>query len=181
MISFWMRSTIVLAAFLACAGQADAKPEGSCSGNLRAALVDPLPKPLILGASKRISDTANPELTRRFVDGLRDAGLTISEQPNATLSIAVSVVPGKSSRVRGGAYQGFEWMSGAPVQGDASHDIRSAMLSISATVVDTATASQSWVGTIDCTIRTNDPGGLAEFIGKTIGSAVGRNVSDRRI
>jgi hypothetical protein len=72
-------------------------------------------------------------------------------------------------------------MSGQPAQGGASQDIRSAMLSISATIIDTAAASQSWVGTIDCKIQTNDAGDLAEFIGKTIGSAVGRNVSDRRI
>ncbi|MEJ0017945.1 MAG: hypothetical protein WDN25_15540 [Acetobacteraceae bacterium] len=159
-----------------------AQAQSMCAGVLRASLVHKLPTPLTVGTARNISDTANPELTRRFAEGLRKAGLTLAEQASTTLAIAVSVTAAAGSRgVTSGTYKGFEWMSGQPAATAApSPGIRSATLSISAILTDNAATAQSWVGTLDCRVQTSDPGALAEFIGRSLGSVIGKDI-DRKV
>lgn len=166
--------------FLAVSAQAQAA--STCSGTMRASLVHPLPAPLVVGASRRITDAPNPELARRFTEGLRKAGVAVSEQPNATLSIAVSVRTAPHSRVQSGSYNSLEWMSGVPGAPDAqAPGLQAASLSISAVLADKAQNSQSWVATIDCKVQTDDAGTLAQFMGETIGRAIGKQIDGRPI
>lgn len=160
----------------------DALAASACVGTLRASMVHPLPKPLTLGAARTIADSPNPGLVRRFVAGLQQAGITVVEEgAAATLSIAVSVTaPAGSPGLTSGFYKGFEWTSGEQIGTSGGvPGIRSTALSISAVVADNKAITQSWVGTIDCRVQTDDPGELAEFIGKSIGLAMGKDV-DRK-
>ena len=73
-------------------------------------------------------------------------------------------------------------MSGQTIStSTATPSMRSAALTISAIITDNVAISQSWVATIDCRVQTDDPGALAEFIGNTLGRAVGQNIDRKAI
>jgi len=174
--------TVLLACTFGSSATVPARAASVCSGTMRASLVHPLPAPLVVGASRRITDAPNPELAQRFVAGLREAGVIVSEQPNATLSIAVAVRTAPRSQIKSGTYNSFEWMNGvlgAPK--GQSQGLRTASLSISAVLADKAQSSQSWVATIDCKVQTDDAGELAQFMGETIGRAIGRQIDGRSV
>ena len=48
-------------------------------------------------------------------------------------------------------------------------------------LTDDVAVSQSWVATLDCRVQTDDPAVLAEFLGRTIGQAVGKHVERKVI
>jgi hypothetical protein len=154
-----------------------------CTGTLRASMVHPLPKPLVVGTERSLQDTANPELAQRFANGLQNAGVTLGDGGNATLSMAVSVVASASgTSVTSGTYKGFEWMSGKPVgTAGAAPGLRSAALSISVIVTDNVAIAQAWIATVDCRVQTDDPGALAEFLGNMIGRTMGQNIDRKAV
>jgi hypothetical protein len=158
----------------------------TCAGTIRSSLVHALPRPMVvMGGVTSIANTTAPELTRRFVDGLRRAGTNIAmaDEGNVTLNIAVSVTaPPNASNVISGSYQGFEWVSGGRIEvGQRLPDLRSANLSMSAVLTDNQAATQSWVATVDCRVQTDDPEALAEELGLIIGRAFGTNVQEKRL
>ncbi len=72
---------------------------------------------VVMGDAISITNSQNPELTRRFVHGLQRAGVTVAKQHNVTLNFAVSVTaPPTASNVVSGQYRGFEWMSGGRLE-----------------------------------------------------------------
>jgi hypothetical protein len=128
-----------------------------------------------------VSATTNSDLARRFADGLRHAGVSIADEGNVTLNIVVSVTaPPTASNVTSGQFHGFEWISSGRVEvGQRIPDLRSADLSMSAVLSDKQAISQSWVGTINCRVQSDDPGALAEYLGLTIGRAFGTDAEKR--
>jgi hypothetical protein len=171
------RVALFAAALLAAiATGAPARSASVCTGVLRASLVHPMPTPLTIGTERDLDDLANPGLARRFADGLQRAGITLAQPGSATLSVAISVTS-RNSGVASGTFKGFSWMNGAPLSsGKNMPGIRGAALSISAIVTDNTAIAQSWVGTLDCTVQTDDPDTLAEYIGNAIGRTIGKNI-----
>jgi hypothetical protein len=177
-------STTALLLLFLLGGWSSAHAAGTCTGTMQASLLHPLPKPLTVGSARGLADTPNPELSRRFVEGLQKAGVDVTAQGNTTLSIAVSVLAPVSSEagVATGTYKGLDWTSGLTVTpGQVTSSLRLAKLSLSAVVSDNAEATQSWVETINCTVQTDDPGTLAEFIGSVIGQTIGRNIDQKGV
>jgi hypothetical protein len=141
-----------------------------------------MPVPVTVALQTGVDDSVNPTLTRRFVEGLRRAGVTMSQQGNMTLNMAVAIASEASAPAGpiSGTYRGFDWVSGeqAP-QGQAN--IRSANLTLSVTLSDNAQFTQSWVATAKCVVQTDDSGALAEDIGELIGRNIGQNFDSRRM
>jgi len=153
----------------------------SCKGNLAASLVHPLPSPLTVALQNSVDDSANPVLARQFVNGLRQAGVTVSDQGNVMLSLTVTLVPSaaavSAARGIGGTYKGFDWNSGEPVpSGGQGPGIQSANLSMSITLTDNAQSTLSWVGTLQCKVQSTSSTTVAEFMGEVIGRSLGKNV-----
>ncbi len=151
---------------------------GTCAGTIQTSSLHPLPKPMVVSGATSVANSANPELTRRFVQGLQRAGITVAEEDgNVTLNIAVSVTAPRGSSVKSGQYEGFDWVSGEPIAGGQMvPGIRSTTLALSAVMSDNVAITQSWLATIDCKVRTDDPGALAEDLGYAIGRAVGSDM-----
>jgi hypothetical protein len=168
---------------LAAAIAARANAAGTCAGTIETSLLHPLPKPMVVMGATSMGNSPNPELTRRFVEGLQQAGVIVGDEGNVTLNIAVSVTaPHNGSNVVTGQYEGFDWVSGEPVAaGQRIPGIRSTNLSMSAVLADNVAITQSWLATIDCQVQTDDPGALAEDIGVLIGRAFGSNQERKRI
>ena len=156
----------------------------SCTGNLATSLIHPLPSPLTVALQTSVDNAANPALARQFVNGLRQAGVTVSDQGNAMLSLTVTLVPSAAAagaaRAVGGTYKGFDWNSGeqAPTPGQGP-SIQSANLSMSVTLTDNAQSTLSWVATLQCKVQTTGSTTLAEFMGEVIGRSLGKNI-DRK-
>ncbi len=159
-----------------------ARADNACSGTLATALLHPLPNPVSIALQTSVDNSANPELARRFVDGLRSAGATVTANGNMTLSMAVSVVPSATSpnAAFGGSYKGFDWVSGEQAP-SRSVSIRSSSLSLSVTLTDNAQSTQSWIATIQCTVQTDSSGDLAQDLGAVIGRNIGQNFDSKRI
>lgn len=155
----------------------------SCTGSLATSLIHPLPASLSVALETSPDDTANPALARQFVAGLRKAGVTVTKQGNVSLSMSVTVVPaaGAASGV-GGTYKGFAWVSGeqTPTPGHGP-GIRSANLSLSVTLTDTAQSTLSWIASVQCKVQTDDSSTLAEGLGEVIGRSIGQNFDRRPI
>jgi hypothetical protein len=144
-------------------------------------LIHPLPSPLTVAMQTSVDNSPNPALARQFVNGLRQAGVTVSDQGNLMLSLTVTVVPAASAvsaaRAVGGTYRGFDWTSGeqapAPGQGPG---IRSANLSMSITLTDTTQSTLSWVATLQCKVQSNSSTTVAEYMGEVIGRSLGKSI-----
>jgi hypothetical protein len=156
---------------------------GSCAGTIQTSSLHPLPKPMVVSGATSIANSPNPELTRRFVEGLQRAGVTVAEEGgNVTLNIAVSVTGPPGSSVKSGQYEGFGWVSGEPIAaGQTVPAIRSTILALSAVLSDDVAITQSWLATIDCKVQTDDPGELAEDLGYSIGRAFGSDMERKRL
>ena len=165
---------------MALAAAAPVMAAGTCAGTIRSSLLHPLPRSMVVMGTA-VSTTTTSDLTRRFSDGLRHAGVSIADEGNVTLNIAVSVTaPPTASNVTSGQFHGFEWISSGRVEvGQRMPDLRSADLSMSAVLSDKQAISQSWVATINCRVQTDDPGALAEDLGLTIGRAFGTDAEER--
>lgn len=156
----------------------------SCTGNLAASLVHPLPSPLTVALQNSVDNSANPALARQFVNGLRQAGVTVSDQGNVMLSLTVTLVPSAASvsaaRGLGGTYKGFDWNSGEQVPGPGQGPgIQSANLSMSITLTDNAQSTLSWVATLQCKVQSTSSTTVAAFMGEVIGRSLGMNI-DRK-
>ena len=155
---------------------------GTCAGTIETSLLHPLPRPMVVTAATSVANSANPELTRRFVSGLQQAGVTVGNKGNVTLNIAVSVNAPAGSTIISGQYQGFEWVSGEPLAiGQTVPGLQSTNLNMSAVLSDNVAITQSWLATIECRVQTDDPGALAEDLGLALGRAFGTNVDRRRL
>lgn len=175
----------VATGLLAAAAHSSAvQAASSCTGNLATSLIHPLPAPLTVAMQNSVDNSANPALARRFVDGLRQAGVTVSDQGNVTLSLTVTLVPSatatSAARSVGGTYKGFDWVSGeqAPTGGHGP-SIQGANLSMSVTLTDNAQSTLSWVATLQCKVKTTDSTALAAFMGGVIGRSLGQNVGSK--
>ena len=159
-------------------GASGAMAAETCSGSLQSSLLHKLPVPVTVTLQPDVDDAVNPHLARRFADGLQAAGVALSRQGNMMMSMAVSLSMPPSAVGGGinGNYKGFDWVSGEQT---ATQPIVSANLTLSATLADLAQATQSWVVSLQCVVRTNDSAALAYDLGQIIGRNIGIDQSNR--
>jgi hypothetical protein len=153
-------------------GHADA----DCPGSIAGTVLAPLPASALVQLDTPAQDATNPGLVRQFISGLQQSGIAVTADGtgNVVLSLAVSVTPsaGNAQGPAAGTYRNLGWASG-----DArptNWNIRGTKLSLSAEATNTGTASLAWLGTLECTVMTSDPGRLAGSLGVAIGQAIGR-------
>lgn len=168
---------------LATGSAAQSQAAGTCTGTIETALLHPLPRPMVVMSARSMSDSPGGEMTRRFMEGLQEAGVTVGDEGNVTLNLATSVTaPLNGSNVVSGRYEGFNWVSGDPMAAARRiPGLPSTNLSMSAVLADNVANTQSWLATIDCQVQTDDPGALAKDLGVFIGRAVGSNQQRKRI
>jgi hypothetical protein len=155
-----------------------ARAEGACPGNVLGSVMQGVRTPIVVSFADPGS-VVNPDLARRFIVGLRSAGVTVVEPGQASTSLAVTFsVAGSRSGATGpapGTYSGFTWVSGMNAPGRGQWSIQGATVSVSAEATDTTSLALAWVGTLNCTIMTADPYVLAEDLGTVIGRSIGRS------
>jgi hypothetical protein len=176
-----VRALLMTAALAVGVAPAVAQADPSCSGHITTSEVEPMASPAIVWFTTPVSSTANPKMSAKFLDGLRGAGVTIADQGNTLLNIAISVEPpaGGGQGPTPGTYSDFSWVSGEGLAAAGTTTIQGAVLSLSAQAMNTANQGLAWVGTINCTIMTNDPAALAQSLGAGIGRMLGKT-TDRR-
>lgn len=148
----------------------------ACAGAISGTVLGPLPTPLQIQLDTPVDDTANPALAHRLMAGLQRAGVTVTSDGsgNARLSLAISVTPppGGGAGPVAGSYRNMGWASGDAAP--ANWNIVGTKLTLSAEVTNSAAAALAWLGTLECTVTTSDPGLLSESLGVVIGRSVGR-------
>jgi hypothetical protein len=157
--------------------------DGLCQGSVTGSVLAPLHKPIAASIVTPVGERANPTLTQRFLEGVQAAGVAVVQdgQGNTSLNMTFTVTPpsngGPGSAA--GTYKGFGWMSGETIPGGAGSSMRGSILALTVEATNTATQSLAWVGTFQCTIRSDDAASLAEDLGRVVGRSLGNSISER--
>jgi hypothetical protein len=175
----------VLAAGLA--GRAGATE--TCSGTFAAELLHPLPERVVAGLDIRDQSPDHLALGRRFLAGMRTAGVTVGPAPNVLLSITSSRLEigtdqpdGRAERdatappgLQGGVQQGLPAMPDTHMGETASPPSPpTAIYRVEAR--EPSARRISWVANVQCQLLGTDDGAAAEDLGRVIGGALGRRI-----
>jgi len=121
----------------------------------------------------RIDSTANPELAKQFVAGLRSADVSVVALGEGTTTLDLSfMLKGRHK----GTYRDLSWMRGAPATGPVRASLQGSHLDATIYARDAASRSLAWTGAIACTVQTDDMNALAEGLGAAVGRALGQTV-----
>jgi hypothetical protein len=146
----------------------------TCRGVYSGSLIHPLPARNVVQYEPESNDPATlTDLGMHFLTGLQRGGVMTTGRPNTRLYVVAIVTPrsGTSSRQR--ANDRAEDTS-------ASAETVSGTLELSLTLRDIQTTDTIWVGSLSCTILTNDKMRVAETIGELLGHAVGKDFATTR-
>lgn len=154
-----------------------------CAGNIAATVMQPLRTPVVVSVETPIGSDANPQLAQRFLNGVQGGGVAVAPAGQGTTLIDMTfrVSPSASGGAgpAGGAYKDFSWVSGEAAPGGGQWTIRGATVSVSIEATDIATQSLAWIGTLNCTIKSDDAGAVAQDLGFVIGRWLGRPTEGR--
>jgi hypothetical protein len=188
------------AAFLAISlGQACAMD--TCSGQYSAALLHPLPAPMVVGLQLSNPSDRNVSLAKAFTNGMREAGLVVTGTPTVQLSLTAQVLgQGGGSTSGGGLNPGGGTQSGASswsgggassLQGgqnpalpdfpDSSifapqQPVQSALLVLRVEARNTQDNTLSWIAVVQCTMQGTDDQTRAYELGHLVGGSIGKRL-----
>ncbi len=185
---------------LLLAATASAGAMESCTGQYSATSLQPLPQPAVIALDLHSSTPVNASLGQAFTRGMREAGVRVSGAPTARISVTWQAVgqgagnPSGTGLGTGGGTGWQTWSGGARggLQGgmsaalpdfpDArmfrpSQSAQSALLMLRAEVRKVGSQSVAWVATVQCTVQSADSELLAHQLGRLLGGAIGRRVS----
>jgi hypothetical protein len=177
----------------------------SCSGEISAALLQPLPAPTVIALDLRDSTPVNVSLSNAFTNGMREAGAPVGTAPTVKLILTYQVLgqgggsggsgPGSnpgladSSRTGWSSWAGNSqtWLQGglsAALPDLPRYDmfspqqaVQSALLVVRAEAHDARTNAIDWIGSVQCTMQSVDNQTLAYQLGYVIGGNMGKRVS----
>lgn len=193
-------AALALGAAMLLAITASAVAMESCTGQYSATSLQPLPQPAIIGLDLHSSTPVNASLGQAFTRGMREAGVQVSGTPTARISVTWQAVgqgagnPSGAGLGTGGGAGWQTWSGGARggLQGGMSaalpdfpdarmfaprQSARSALLMLRAEVRKVGSQSVAWVATVQCTVQSADSELLANQLGRLLGGAIGRRVS----
>lgn len=153
-----------------------ARADQTCVGTLSGNLISPLPKqPAIL---LHVSDAsaANVALAERFKNGMRAAGVTLSDTGGVTMELATSILGGASATSGTGTVSPEFGLTGT-----LAKSAEDAVLTMSISLMDTTLAQIDWVGYVNCKIRTTDLGQMAQDLGYAVGKSIGQTFPPRKL
>ena len=148
-----------------------AQAAGVCSGTLSGSPLRPINRPVVVSMEHRIDSTANPELAKQFLTGIQSAGVSVVPTGQGTTKLDLSfLLRGKQK----GTYRDLTWMRGSPASGEMKSSLQGSHLKVTIYARDAASLSLVWIGTIACTVETDDMGALAEGLGAAVGRSMGQ-------
>ena len=162
-----------------------AKGAQTCTGTIRTSSIHPVTKGATITSSRGLQDTANPDLSSRFMEGVRRSGVRTGNSGGAVLTLSAEVVaPSGAHVIQSGRHSGFsnfDWMQRLPSSPEHTPLLRGATLTMSVQVSDKSSSSIAWIANVHCRVTTDDPGALAEELGMLIGSSLGKNSYPRSL
>jgi hypothetical protein len=146
----------------------------TCPGTYQSSALSSLPATPSIQIQIVNQTPTNQRLAARFAAGLQSAGVAVSNQGNVVLNLVFTV--GKPS---GAArpYQDFGWADNLAAAGFGP----GTTLNMTAQVTDVASAQIDWISSLSCTIQTDDPGTLAEYLGSVVGRSLGQSTDNGTI
>jgi hypothetical protein len=157
----------------ACASGAAAAAQ-TCPGTYQSSALSPLPATPSIQIQVVNQTPTNVRLAARFGAGLQSAGIAVSNQGNVVLNLVFTVGNANASAR---PYQDFGWADNLAAAGFGP----GTTLNVTAQVTDVASAQIDWISSLSCTIQTDDPGILAEYLGSVIGRSLGQSTDNGTI
>ncbi len=152
-----------------------AQPAKVCSGTLSASPLRPVAKPLVVALDHPIDSVANPGLAKAFLDGVQNAGATVVSQGQGTTNLDLSFLM-RSTGGKTGTYRNLNWMRSQPAPGRIQSVLRGSHVEVTIYARDASSRTLTWIGTISCTIQTDDVTTLAEGLGEIVGRSLGQSM-----
>jgi hypothetical protein len=147
-----------------------------CSGTLSASPLRPVVKPLVVALDRPIDSVANPGLAKAFVDGVQNTGAVVVPKGQGTTNLDLSFLM-RSTGGKPGTYKNLTWMRSQSVPGHMQSILRGSHVEVTIYARDASSSALAWMGTISCTIQTDDVTALAEGLGNIVGRSLGQRVS----
>ena len=182
-----MRTRAALAGMaLLIVGAAPPPPAiSSCSGTYSAALLRPLPAPLVVGLVASDDSPRNLELAARFRAGMQKAGASMAGAPTVQLRLAVTMNGGlEPAGPAAPPGRAFSWVGGGvdrqfPDQTRIRRpgwNTPPMTVQLRAELRPSQAEPVAWVATLQCAMQGDDEQQLAYEIGTLIGGTIGRRV-----
>ena len=161
---------------------------GTCTGEVSATLLSPLPAPLVVGLHLMDNSPRNIELANRFKAGLKQAGIVTDGKPTVQLTMNVTVMTQAPNNAAPIPLQDDNWMNGglAPSLPDQSRlggnrqSPGPTTLLMRAEIRRTPADRVAWVAVLQCTEIGDDQPARAYDLGTVIGATIGQRVDQRR-
>jgi hypothetical protein len=158
---------------------------GACDGSINGSVMRPLAKSVVVHFKTDIAQATNPELVQRFVSGLESSGVAVAPagHGNTLLDMTFAVRSGAAgdNGPRPGSYKNLSWVSGTAAPGTDRWVLRGSTVNVSILARDSAKQGLAWVGTLKCSVTTDDPGDLAQYLGTVVGRSLGKAERDSRL
>jgi hypothetical protein len=149
----------------------------TCRGEYSGSLIHPLPSPNVVEFQPESNDPAElTDLGVHFLAGLQRGGLVMTGQPKTRLSL-VTVVGAPVAKGPDSRYRGSDWARDTSA---SARSVISATLTLALTMINIQNSDTVWVGTLTCTILTNDKVRVVESLGELLGRAVGKDFPPTR-
>jgi hypothetical protein len=170
------------------AGGANALP--TCEGTYAAEALRPLPAAIVVDLDIRDNSPDHLRRAKRFLAGIREAGVAVGPKPNVLLSISSSRLAVSPEQSGGGRVdQNSSAFSGLEGVGDQSLPVIPAdrlgattsppappVMIIRVEAKEAQAATSSWVANVRCQTIGTDDGALAQDLGRLIGGALGKRI-----
>jgi len=198
------RATLAAGFGLAVCITAPVRAMDSCSGMYSATLLHPLAEPTIVALDLADSSDVSKHLGEAFVNGMQEAGTTVTGTPTVKLRLSYQIIGQCGSgnggddglNQGGGAQTGWtSWSGGnaAALQGGQTaalpdipnfdafapkQPVQSALLVVRFEVRNVGADAPDWVASLQCTMQGTDNKTLAYQLGRLIGGAIGKQRSN---
>ena len=147
---------------------------------------------MVIGLDIHDASPANQKLAERFLDGLRNAGVTVGDHPNVLLHVSTSQLGGSSSQTDQGFEPSYSDMSGLsggipagmpPLPNNRITAPRPApsppLLILRIDATEGQVSRISWVASAQCRRTGSDDEQLAQDLGLVFGAVIGKRVERR--
>lgn len=170
---------VALAAGLLLAPSAKTWSGEPCAGKYHVLPLGPWPRHVAFNVPLLTTGAAGQVRAAALRAGLKQSGLQLNPASPIVLEFVFSVA---SSTTKEDVFTGLDWHPVDAELGSSLKDpsLQNSSLSITAIVNDGAHRRNIWVGTMHCTIKTDDGEELARDIGLSLGQAIVSSVSPYR-
>jgi hypothetical protein len=149
----------------------------ACPGTITASSMSPIDPRAAIAFSILLRSRENLEIGESFIDGMREAGATISPDGSLALNVTFLVTEYSGSSASPTLHADFAWIKRPDPPDHAA--ARRPTLRLTAALLKKQEGDLIWVATVECTVTTLDAHLIAHDLGVVVATYFGKQVSNK--